>query len=444
MGWWKADPPAEPSSTPVPAASSSHPQVSLLPTPNTEDSGSSCPVDAKTRALWLQQASSAQRLPEPTTASSTRRDGNQEPASAAASTPLSTAQCSSDTISQSLDSAQASSSSSSSSFSASANKKTRRSLSHDRVISSIPRAFPSSSSSSPHPSSTAQPCNSESESGPHRSGNWIYPSEQQFFTAVLRKHNPQTLSAAAAFPSSSSSSSSSSSTSNATDSLADTIPSIIPIHNAVNERAWTLIQEWERPFSPQPQPQPGLSSSPSPRSRQPNNQQQQQQHPTKPTAPSNSSSSAKPCTGPKLLSFRGLGSGPAASAPSSGLTGLAADYLALLNPSSSLSPKARWNALRGYQAPFDRHDWVVERCGGERVEYVIDFYQGRSSQSQREEVSSSSSSSGFGALRGGGGRTASSSSSSSQHEPTLSFYLDVRPKLNSWEGWRTRLRGWLG
>ena len=30
----------------------------------------------------------------------------------------------------------------------------------------------------------------------------------------------------------------------------------------------------------------------------------------------------------------------------------------------------------GYQAPFDRHDWVVDRCGT-RVEYVIDFYAGR-------------------------------------------------------------------
>ena len=28
--------------------------------------------------------------------------------------------------------------------------------------------------------------------------------------------------------------------------------------------------------------------------------------------------------------------------------------------------------------PFDRHDWVVERCGRE-VRYLIDFYQGRAS-----------------------------------------------------------------
>ena len=29
----------------------------------------------------------------------------------------------------------------------------------------------------------------------------------------------------------------------------------------------------------------------------------------------------------------------------------------------------------GYELPFDRHDWVVDRCG-EHVRYVIDFYSG--------------------------------------------------------------------
>mgnify|MGYP002379614640 CR=1 FL=1 len=28
-----------------------------------------------------------------------------------------------------------------------------------------------------------------------------------------------------------------------------------------------------------------------------------------------------------------------------------------------------------YKLPFDRHDWIVDRCGTE-VRYVIDFYQG--------------------------------------------------------------------
>ena len=75
-----------------------------------------------------------------------------------------------------------------------------------------------------------------------------------------------------------------------------------------------------------------------------------------------------------------------------------------------MSPKARFNSILGYQAPFDRHDWVVERCGGERVEYVIDFYQGRGSQVNRG----------------------------------LNFYLDVRPKLSSWEGWLMRVEKAVG
>ena len=39
-----------------------------------------------------------------------------------------------------------------------------------------------------------------------------------------------------------------------------------------------------------------------------------------------------------------------------------------------LSPKARFLNLLGYRLPFDRHDWFVDRCGKERVRYVIDFY----------------------------------------------------------------------
>lgn len=49
-------------------------------------------------------------------------------------------------------------------------------------------------------------------------GNWVYPSEAQFFAAMARKnHNPQ----------------------------AADMKTIIPIHNAVNERAWAEILKWE-------------------------------------------------------------------------------------------------------------------------------------------------------------------------------------------------------
>ncbi|KAJ9531585.1 hypothetical protein QJQ45_014950 [Haematococcus lacustris] len=42
---------------------------------------------------------------------------------------------------------------------------------------------------------------------------------------------------------------------------------------------------------------------------------------------------------------------------------------------ADLSPKARLLNALGYALPFDRHDWVVDRCG-HQVRYVIDFYAG--------------------------------------------------------------------
>jgi cytochrome c heme-lyase len=76
--------------------------------------------------------------------------------------------------------------------------------------------------------------------------------------------------------------------------------------------------------------------------------------------------------------------------------------------SKQLSPKARINSLLGYQEPFDRHDWVVDRCGT-KVDYLIDFYAGKPDAHGRP-----------------------------------SFYLDVRPKLNSLEGVRMRILRGLG
>jgi cytochrome c heme-lyase len=84
------------------------------------------------------------------------------------------------------------------------------------------------------------------------------------------------------------------------------------------------------------------------------------------------------CGGPKLHSFLGL--------------------------STTMSPKARINTILGYTPPFDRHDWVVDRCGT-RVDYIIDFYAGKNEGNANGK---------------------------------LNFYLDVRPKLNTWEGWKMR------
>lgn len=200
--------------------------------------------------------------------------------------------------------------------------KATRTLSQDREVSSIPRA---TALALAHGTS---PANNEVETGRDTSGNWIYPSETQFFNAVMRKDT----------------------TSTSPQDLAQSISSIIPIHNAVNERAWHLIKQWE-------------------------------------------GDSSKSCGGPKLLSFQGLGAG-------------------------ALSPKAKWNTtVMGAKEPFDRHDWVVERCGGEQVEYIIDFYQGK----ERDDVDPR------------------------RRAQELNFYLDVRPKLNTFEGVKMRaekLMGW--
>jgi cytochrome c heme-lyase len=183
-------------------------------------------------------------------------------------------------------------------------------LSQNRQISSIPRALTDALDTSTH-SPSSIPANSEVDTHTSESGHWVYPSEAQFFQALIRKSQPAS----------------------ATD-----MSSVVPIHNAVNERAWHEILTWEQPRC----------------------------------------QTSGCAMGPRLASFRG--------------------------DSTKRTPKAWMNVLMGYQAPFDRHDWVVERCGT-RVEYVIDFYQGKDQP----------------------------------EKGPLSFYLDVRPKLNSWEGVRMRL-----
>lgn len=32
------------------------------------------------------------------------------------------------------------------------------------------------------------------------------------------------------------------------------------------------------------------------------------------------------------------------------------------------------STFRGYPKPFDRHDWVIDRCGQDEVRYIIDYY----------------------------------------------------------------------
>ncbi|RLV96160.1 Cytochrome c1 heme lyase [Spathaspora sp. JA1] len=117
---------------------------------------------------------------------------------------------------------------------------------------------------------------------------------------------------------------------------------VVPIHNAVNEQAWRHIQMWEAPYNKQTQ---------------------------------------EKCGGISLTSFKG--------------------------DSKKLTPRAWFRStVLGYNKPFDRHDWMVDRCGVP-VEYVIDFYGNEGTNGP-------------------------------------SFFLDVRPKINTVEGFKLRLRRALG
>jgi cytochrome c heme-lyase len=263
-----------------------------------DDPAAACPVDHKTREAWLAQARangtqnanlhSSNTSPSPPASSTTQASSS----SAAVQT-----SCDSSTLNQST----------SSPAPTATGLLSRLQLATDREVSTIPRALPDLP--------TARPANNERDTGSDKkTGNWIYPSEQMFFEAMRRKsYDPKE-----------------------TD-----MKTIVPIHNAVNERAWHEIKQWEA----------GRSDA---------------------------------CGGPKLASFSGL--------------------------STSLTPRARWKALMGYQTPFDRHDWVVDRCGT-KVEYVIDFYAGKDEKVPGKQ---------------------------------LNFYLDVRPKLNSLEGWKMRTARYWG
>lgn len=45
----------------------------------------------------------------------------------------------------------------------------------------------------------------------------------------------------------------------------------------------------------------------------------------------------------------------------------------IVGDAKKFSPRARVRSWMGYQLPFDRHDWIVDRCG-KSVHYVIDYY----------------------------------------------------------------------
>ena len=139
-------------------------------------------------------------------------------------------------------------------------------LSTNRVVSSIPRAG--------------------------KKENWVYPSEQMFWNAMLRKGWKWEKA---------------DETSDGPINQKD-MSDIIRIHNTNNELAWQAVLKWEMALHKKECP-----------------------------------------SGPQLIRFGGR----------------AKDY----------SPRARIRNWMGYVLPFDRHDWVVDRCGTE-VRYIIDYYDG--------------------------------------------------------------------
>ena len=150
-----------------------------------------CPVDHKTRAAWLKTAQNQKSPVAERSGSILDADG------------------------LSCDSSQIDQSSNYTSKGAQLSSVGRQtvsdqSLATDREISTIPRASLSANGE--------KPANNEQESGMSSSGKWMYPSEQMFFNAMKRKnYDPKT-----------------------TD-----MKTIVPIHNAVNERAWMQIKQWE-------------------------------------------------------------------------------------------------------------------------------------------------------------------------------------------------------
>ncbi|KAG0142154.1 hypothetical protein CROQUDRAFT_662905 [Cronartium quercuum f. sp. fusiforme G11] len=132
--------------------------------------------------------------------------------------------------------------------------------------------------------------------------NWVYPSPAQFYTALTRKKQ------------------------DAKTNRLD-MYTVVPIHNAVNEKVWQEVLEWESNYgkgSFERWPRSGKS-------------------------------------GPMLCSFRGR--------------------------PNDRSPRAWLKVLSGYQAPFDRHDWEVIRPTETRMRYVIDFYPGRSNIQDSSTIS---------------------------------------------------------
>jgi cytochrome c heme-lyase len=160
-----------------------------------------CPVDDKTREAWLKQARAKAQAAGDAPSS--------HPHPHPAPSPLQAEGCDSSTLGQKPNT----------SVPGSGILASLR-LGTQREISSIPRATTDIPTPARSTHGSAAPANSEVDTGADKkTGNWIYPSEKMFFEAMKRKnYDPE---------------------------VAD-MKTIIPIHNAVNERAWMEIKQWEK------------------------------------------------------------------------------------------------------------------------------------------------------------------------------------------------------
>lgn len=166
---------------------------------------SACPVDHKTRDAWLAQARASEAA-KPQSIPATASRSNDAPSSW------------SNTISSYLpwSKPQPAEPSPPPAWS-------NKGLGVDRVVSTIPR---SATNASGCPVDHGASANAEIESGAHESGNWVYPSEKMFFDAMQRKGY---------------------------EARERDMKTVVPIHNAVNERAWAQILKWEQPYLAQSQ-----------------------------------------------------------------------------------------------------------------------------------------------------------------------------------------------
>lgn len=184
---------------------------------STAAAADACPVDHKSREAWLKQAQSvaahdAPQSPQPprstpsipqhSTASSASGWGWRIPFFSTPSTQSAPAATTTTTPPPS---------------SKAAPTNALGALGQNRQVSTIPRSTAPGALFD-----AARPSNHESETGADaRTGNWVYPSEKMFFDAMKRKGH---------------------------DTRVADMKTVVPIHNAVNERAWVEIKEWERPY----------------------------------------------------------------------------------------------------------------------------------------------------------------------------------------------------